>query len=188
MSNGVKASNASLISSRRRQSIGLAIGRFVRLLSGNRKDDPTSPESMDLFGSAYAEDADEVAREVYPRICAMPDDCKWPQEKLFDFTRQVAARRERSVSNPTAEPLAAADRQKRLQSAMQTLDSEARKVMALHVEGGKHFREIAQLLDLPEPRVLEILRLSYSTLRTRALPTRLTVVPAAPSRESNSEV
>lgn len=180
MSNGVKASNADLISSRRGQSIGLAIGRFVRLLSGNRKDDPTSRQSRDLFSSAGVEDADEIAREVYPRICATPDDCKWPQEKLFDFTREVANRRERCMSQPTAEPVSAADRRKQLQSEFHKLDSEARKVMALHVEDGKHFREIAQLLDLSEPRVLEVLRLSYSTLRMRTLPCE----PAAPSPES----
>lgn len=185
MSNGVKATNAISIAGGK--AIRLAIGRFARFVSGNGKEDPTSRQSRTLYSSAGAQDADELSREVYPLICATRDDCMWPQETLFNFAKDAVDRRERSTSHAIAEPLPAADGRKLLQEAVLTLDLEARKVLDLHVNHDKTFREIARHLNLPEERVIKILGVAYARVRKLTLPSKDELLPAAPSRESLPE-
>lgn len=186
-SEAVKDSKTGPDSNSRPKSILLTIAQFVgRYWSEHGKGDPTSSESREMFGFAGETDVDEVAREVYQRFCAVPDSCDRPQEVLFDLTKQVINRRERSKGRPTASPIAPAarlDHQGRLQSAFQELDPEARKLMRLSLDG-KHFREIAQLLELPERRVLDVLRVSYSQLRMRVADCDEGALPAAHAEES----
>ncbi len=121
------------------------------------------------------ETAEDITQEVFVRLYKAPPAASVRNQRAwcFQMTRNLAIdvlKKQHGMQSPDPQdvcaPIGDIELRMDLERAISHLPCEEREILALHLNGGLHFKEIAKIVGLTMPSVYRRYQKSLRSLRT----------------------